>query len=126
MDLDQAVALFAGMTVLGLSLYRAADARYKRWWVEEKERREETARQRIYQRELREGFRRLQITIESGQRLNEEDIELQTGEELHRQLSREVDLHVRRIAQDCTIDIILTMLGFNNQFSIRVKSSSIG
>ena len=31
MDLDQAVALFVGMTVLGFSLCSAADARYKRW-----------------------------------------------------------------------------------------------
>ncbi|KAE9368007.1 hypothetical protein N431DRAFT_514697 [Stipitochalara longipes BDJ] len=33
MDLDQVVALLAGMTVLGFSLYSAADARYKRWWI---------------------------------------------------------------------------------------------
>jgi len=39
MDLDQAVALLAGMSILGFSLYSAADARYKRWWAEEKERR---------------------------------------------------------------------------------------
>jgi hypothetical protein len=75
MDLDQAVALLAGMTVLGFSLYSAADARYKRWWEEEEGSREETARQRIGW-EIREALRRHQIAIQSGQRLNEEDIEL--------------------------------------------------
>lgn len=41
MELDQAVALLAGMTVLGFSLYSAADEWYGRWWEEEKKRREE-------------------------------------------------------------------------------------
>ncbi|PMD40913.1 hypothetical protein L207DRAFT_633853 [Hyaloscypha variabilis F] len=36
MDLDQAVALSAGMTVLGFSLYSAADAQYNRWWRKQK------------------------------------------------------------------------------------------
>jgi hypothetical protein len=75
-DLDQAVALLAGMTILGFSLYSTADALYKRWWAEEKERREGIARQEIHWREMRESFRRHRIAIESGQRLNEEDIEL--------------------------------------------------
>jgi hypothetical protein len=76
MDLDQAVALLAGMTVLGFSLYSTADARYKRWRAE----REQTAS------EIREPFRRYRIAIQSGQRLDEEDIELQTlREELRRQ-----------------------------------------
>jgi hypothetical protein len=35
MDLDQAVALLAGMAVLGFSLYSTADAHYKRWRAEE-------------------------------------------------------------------------------------------
>jgi hypothetical protein len=76
MDLDQAVALLAGMTVLGFSLYSTADARYNRWLEEEKERREETARQMLRVREIREASRRHRIAIQSGQRLNEEYIEL--------------------------------------------------
>jgi hypothetical protein len=85
MDLDQAVALLAGMTVLGFSLYSTADARYKRWLAK----REETARQRVRWRELREPFRRHRTAIQSGQRLDEEDIELQT---LREELRRQADL----------------------------------
>ena len=33
-DLDQTVALLAGTTVLGFSLYSAANARYERWWTQ--------------------------------------------------------------------------------------------
>jgi hypothetical protein len=76
MDLDQTVALLAGMTVLGFSLYSTADARYNRWLAEEKKRREETARQRVRVHEIREASRRHRVAIQSGQRLNEEDIEL--------------------------------------------------
>jgi hypothetical protein len=76
MDLDQAVALLAGMTVLGFSFYSTADARYKKWLAEEKERRDEIARQGIRRLEMREAFQRHRIAIQSGQRLNEEDIEL--------------------------------------------------
>ena len=47
MDLDQTTALLAGITILGFSFYSAADAWYKRWWAEEKKRREESARWRI-------------------------------------------------------------------------------
>lgn len=68
------------MTVLGFSLYSAADARYRRWWAEEKERREETARQRMHRRETREAFRRDLndlIATELGQRPDTEIIELQ-------------------------------------------------
>ena len=39
MELDQAVALLSGMTVLGLSLYSAADQWYRDWWEVEKKRR---------------------------------------------------------------------------------------
>jgi len=77
MDLDQAVALLAGMSILGFSLHSAADARYKRWWAEEKERREETARQRMQRRETREELRRHLIAIRSGHGPDEENIELQ-------------------------------------------------
>jgi hypothetical protein len=38
MDLDQAVALLAGMTVLGFYLYSTAEERYRRWWEAQKER----------------------------------------------------------------------------------------
>jgi hypothetical protein len=31
-ELDQAVAVLAGATVMGLSLYSAANAQYRRWW----------------------------------------------------------------------------------------------
>jgi hypothetical protein len=40
MELDQAVALLTGMTVLGLSLYSAADQWYRDWWEVEKKRRD--------------------------------------------------------------------------------------
>ena len=80
MDLDQAVALLAGMTVLGFSLYSAADARYKRWWADEKKRREETARQRVLWRETgrdrREILRQL-IANQEGHRPDDANIGLQ-------------------------------------------------
>jgi hypothetical protein len=44
-------ALFPGITVLGFSLYSAANARYKEWRAEEKERREEIAREMALWRE---------------------------------------------------------------------------
>lgn len=47
MDLDQAVALLAGMTVFGFSLYWAADERYRRWWEAEKAKRERSVREMI-------------------------------------------------------------------------------
>ena len=46
-ELDQAVALLAGMTVLGFSLYSAADERYKAWWEEETKRKEEALREAV-------------------------------------------------------------------------------
>jgi hypothetical protein len=46
-ELDQAVALLAGMTVLGFSLYSAADERYKDWWQEETKRKEEALREAV-------------------------------------------------------------------------------
>lgn len=39
-DLDQAISLFVGMTVLGFNLYTAANAQYKLYVMEDKERRE--------------------------------------------------------------------------------------
>jgi hypothetical protein len=45
MDLDQAVALLAGMTVVGFGLYSAAEERYRRWWEAEKKRLNSRARQ---------------------------------------------------------------------------------
>jgi hypothetical protein len=77
MDLDQAVAMLAGMTVLGFSLYSAADARYKKWWAEERERREANARRRIRIRETREAEQRYWTAIQHRQRRGEENIELQ-------------------------------------------------
>jgi len=47
MDLDQAVALLVGMTVLGFSLYSTADEIYKAWLEEEKKARESAARRRV-------------------------------------------------------------------------------
>jgi hypothetical protein len=61
-------------------LYSTADARYKRWWAEETERLDEAARRRIGRRKMRE--HRIEIQLALAERLNEEDIELQTGEEL--------------------------------------------
>lgn len=46
-ELDQAVALLAGMTVLGFSLYSAADERYKAWREEETKRKEEALREAV-------------------------------------------------------------------------------
>ncbi|KUJ07583.1 uncharacterized protein LY89DRAFT_358775 [Mollisia scopiformis] len=43
-DLDQATALLARMTMLGFSLYSAADAHYRPWWEEVRKRREEISR----------------------------------------------------------------------------------
>jgi hypothetical protein len=43
-ELDQTVALLTGMTVLGLSLYSAADEWYKDWWEVEKKKREDAVR----------------------------------------------------------------------------------
>jgi len=47
MELDQAVALLAGMAVLGFSLYSAVDKWYRYWWEGEKKSREEEAGRRV-------------------------------------------------------------------------------
>ncbi|KAE9376002.1 hypothetical protein N431DRAFT_454589 [Stipitochalara longipes BDJ] len=46
-ELDQAVALLAGMTVLGFSLYSTADGLYKAWWEKERMARESAARRMV-------------------------------------------------------------------------------
>jgi hypothetical protein len=73
-DLDQAVALLAGMTVLGFGLYNTADARYKKWWLQEETRLEEAVRRRSLWLEMREVWRRDRIAIHSGQIWDEENI----------------------------------------------------
>lgn len=70
MDLDQAVALLAGMTILGFALYSAADAHYKSWWEEEKKRRDEFAT-------IDEAIRRRRLEIHADQSSSEEDPELE-------------------------------------------------
>jgi hypothetical protein len=76
-DLDQAVALLAGMTVMGFGLYSAADARYKRWWAEEKKRRGRNAISRVHRRLRREVSLREQRARDLSQILGRGDIELQ-------------------------------------------------
>lgn len=76
MDLDQAVALFAGMTVLGFSLYSAANTRYEIWVIEEKKKREEVARQRVVWREIMSAAQMEGGARELDQRNSNEGVEL--------------------------------------------------
>ncbi|KAN0095512.1 hypothetical protein V8E51_016223 [Hyaloscypha variabilis] len=76
MELDQAVALLAGMTVLGFSLYSTADERYKIWWEKEKRSRESAAQLMVERRAQAAEWRRGVLADEAAQRSVPEFLEL--------------------------------------------------
>jgi len=76
MELDQAVALLAGMTVLGFSLYSTADERYKIWWEKEKRSRESAAQLMVERRAQAAEWRRSVLADEAAQRSVPEFLEL--------------------------------------------------
>lgn len=93
MELDQAVALLAGMTVLGFSVYGAADEQYRRWWETERARREEDARQigRAMRGDVARRTSRLAGRVRQGREqedfelydMGREELEVEAGGELH-------------------------------------------
>jgi hypothetical protein len=93
MELDQAVALLAGMTVLGFSVYGAADEQYRRWWETERARREEDARQidRAMREDVARRTSRLAGRVRQGREqedfelydMGREELEVEAGGELH-------------------------------------------
>ena len=77
-ELDQAVALLAGMTVLGFSLYSVADEWCRNWWEEERRRREEEAERRVIDHlSINEERRRQTPTVTRVHDQEHEDVELQ-------------------------------------------------
>lgn len=78
MDLDQAVALLAGMTVFGFSLYSAANERYRIWWEAEKAEKERAVREMIDGlARVAERARHLRPT-QTGRTTESGDVELQS------------------------------------------------
>ena len=84
MDLDQAVALLAGMTVLGFNLYSTAEERYKAWWEEQKESRESAARRIVEIRAEAAASRRARLADEAAHRSSSEAVELSDLQNLGR------------------------------------------
>ncbi|KAL5312901.1 hypothetical protein ACEPPN_019327 [Leptodophora sp. 'Broadleaf-Isolate-01'] len=74
MELDQAVALLAGMTVLGFSLYSTADEWYRIWWEETS--RESAARRIVESRAQAAEWRRSMLADEAAHRSVPEVLEL--------------------------------------------------
>jgi hypothetical protein len=76
MELDQAVALLAGITVLGFSLYSTADERYKMWWETEKRSRESAAQRTVDSRAQAAEWKRVMLVGEAAHRSVPEFLEL--------------------------------------------------